>query len=274
MPVIIRSDKVSEVEVGDCRVTALLTAETIGNDQIELDRITLGKDACLKIALDKDAVGWVQILAGRGEMDGAPETLTSKHIAYLPLGYSGDFTAVEDDTRILLARVPNAARFDTAIADMPATLQTVDWSREPVLQSEHDARTRIYLATPGLAGTEAFKGEMITYPPGTTAPEHHHEGAEHFQYMIAGEATALLGGVATPLKAGDVLYNYENEIHAFSNDGAEDVVFVEFFVPGPCETVWVPGASFCAWLPTGADNQGRKPIREIGYHVHGQDGGI
>ena len=92
--------------------------------------------------------------------------------------------------------------------------------------------------------------------------------------MIAGQCTALLNGVATPLKAGDVLYNYENEIHAFTNEGNEDLVFVEFFVPGPCKTVWVPGANLCAWIPTGADNRGRKPACEIAYHVHGQDGGI
>jgi oxalate decarboxylase/phosphoglucose isomerase-like protein (cupin superfamily) len=130
------------------------------------------------------------------------------------------------------------------------------------------------MATPALAGTKAFKGEMITYPPGASAPEHHHEGAEHFQYMMAGQCTALLNGVATPLKAGDVLYNYEREIHAFINEGEEDLVFVEFFVPGPCETIWVPGANLCAWMPTGVDTQGRKPVRNIAYHVHGQDGGI
>ena len=71
-----------------------------------------------------------------------------------------------------------------------------------------------------------------------------------------------------------MLYNYENEIHAFINEGKEDFVFVEFFVPGSCETVWVPDAKLCAWLPTGADKQGRKPVREIAYHVHGKDDGI
>lgn len=274
MPVVIRREDVSQVEVGQCLVSALLERETIGNDQIQLDRISLPKDTYFDIALDGGAVGWVQILTGQGEMDGASELMTTNHITYLPLGYMGGFTAREDETTLLLAQVPDAVRFDDDIAEMPTTLKQVDWSREPVLQSEHDARTRIYMATPGLAGTAAFKGEMITYPPGTAAPEHHHEGAEHFQYVIAGQGTALLNGAATPLKAGDVLYNYEREIHAFINEGAEDFVFVEFFVPGPCETVWVPGANLCAWLPTGADNQGRKPIREIGYHVHGQDGGI
>ena len=71
--------------------------------------------------------------------------------------------------------------------------------------------------------------------------------------------------------AGDLLYNYEHEPHAFVNETDEEFVFVEFFVPGPCETVWPPGANLCAWLPTGVDTEGREPSRNIGYHVHGQD---
>ena len=118
------------------------------------------------------------------------------------------------------------------ITKMPTSIRSIDWTREPVLQSEHDARTRVYMATPILTGNNAFKGEIITYPPDTAAPEHHHEGAKHFQYMVVGQCTALLNGVATQLMAGDVLYNYENEIHAFINEGTEDLVFVEFFVQG------------------------------------------
>ena len=200
--------------------------------------------------------------------------LSTDTIAYLPLGHAGRVTAGAHGAELLLATVPDADRFDPDVASMPAGLRTVDWTREPVLQSEHDARRRVYMATPGLAGTKAFKGEMITYPPGTAAPEHHHEGAEHFQYVIAGEGTALLDGIAHRLGTGDVLYNYEHERHAFVNESGADFVFVEFFVPGPCETVWSPGANVCAWLPTGVDSEGRDPARDIAYHVHGQDTGL
>ena len=58
------------------------------------------------------------------------------------------------------------------------------------------------------------------------------------------------------------------------NETNETFSFVEFFVPGPCKTVWTPGADVCAWLPTGKDVAGRVPVRDIAYHVHGQDDGI
>ena len=272
MPVIIRGENAKSKEIAGCLFTALLRREDTGSDQIELDHLTMKMGATHKRELDGSAVGWLQVLAGSGTLGGY--TLTTSHIAYLPLGFSGDFDVVEDGTRILIATVPNASQFDDHIADMPTTLKCVNWTREPVLQSEHDARKRVYLATAALAGTKAFKGEMITYPPGTAAPEHHHVGAEHFQYVLSGEGTAMLDGISTKLCAGDLLYNYEYEPHAFINESDKEFVFVEFFVPGPCETVWSPGANLCAWLPTGVDTEGRKPSRDIGYHVHGQDDGI
>ncbi len=165
-------------------------------------------------------------------------------------------------------------RFDANVADTPGVPRTADWTREPVLKSEHDERSRIYMATRGLTGTEAYRGEMIRYPAGTAAPAHHHEGAEHFQYILSGTGTAVLEGVEHSLSTGDVLYNYENEVHSFFNDQDNEFSFVEFFVPGGCKTVWAPGADVCAWLPTGADIKGRPPARDIAYHVHGEDDGI
>ena len=275
MPVIIRhTDQIPTIVSPGCDIIRLLQPEVIGSDQILLDYIKVASDTEYNLVLESGAVGWVQVLSGRGSFKGMTETLTPDLISYLPQGFQGTFISGEGDTVVLVARVPDAQRFDPDINDMPRVLRHTDWTREPILESEHDARKRIYMATPALAGTNAFKGEMITYPPGTAAPEHHHVGAEHFQYIISGRITALLNGDRQELEAGDVLYNYEHELHTFINESDAEAVFVEFFVPGPCETVWSPGANVCAWLPTGIDSEGRKPAREIAYHIHGQDDGL
>ncbi len=273
MPVIIRrSDQEPAPSAPGVERAGLLTPGTIGNDQITLDRVRLAPGAAYTIELSPSAVGWVQVLSGAGVLAGRDTDVDL--VSYLPLGFAGAFTAGPEETELLVASVPDAARFDPDIGNMPGELRQVDWTREPVLESEHDARKRVYMATPALAGTHAFKGEMISYPPGASAPEHHHVGAEHFQYVMSGRGTALLDGTGHVLEAGDVLYNYEHEPHAFINQSDEDFVFVEFFVPGPCEIIWSPGANVCAWLPTGVDSAGRQPAREIGYHVHGQDDGL
>jgi len=144
MPVIVREDETTAIAQGGSQVTQLLSEGVIGNDQIELDHVTIGAGSSFSVALDGGMVGWLQILEGEGSLDDTP--LSTKHIAYLPFGFSGAFQAGDADSRILFARVPDAARFDENIADMPGELVHVDWSREPVLQSEHDARKRVYVA--------------------------------------------------------------------------------------------------------------------------------
>jgi quercetin dioxygenase-like cupin family protein len=142
----------------------------------------------------------------------------------------------------------------------------VDWKREPVLQSEHDARKRIYLVTPKLFGTKAIKGEMIIYPPGTTGANHHHEGAEHFMYFLRGRGTIYANEKPFPVREGDVVYYPDRERHHLSASEGEEMVFAEFFAPGECVTIWVDESKVCAWLPTGQDIRGAAPAREITAH--------
>ncbi len=275
MPVIVRgSEAVARPVNAGVTVQALLSPENTGSDHVLLDLASFSNGAAFELALDGDAIGWLQVLEGAGTLSSAAAPLDPEGVTYLPLGYAGTFSAAEDGTRLLIATVPAAARFDPDVATTPEVPRTGHWTREPVLKSEHDERRRIYLATRGLTGTEAYRGEMIRYPAGTKAPEHHHEGAEHFQYVLAGSGTASLAGELHTLSAGDVLYNYDKERHSFHNDSDSEFIFVEFFVPGGCKTVWAPGANVCAWLPTGADIMGRPPVRDIGYHVHGEDKGI
>lgn len=275
MPVIVRGADVPAEAVG-AGVTRqrLLSPANTGSDNVLLDLLTFEQQAAFELAFDAGTFGWLQVLDGSGSLADYARDLEPNGVTYLPLGYAGTFSAAADGTRLLMATVPNAARFDPDVTSTPAELQTTDWSHEPVLQSEHDARTRIYMATRTLTGTSAYRGEMIRYPSGTQAPDHHHEGAEHFQYVLKGSCTAMLAGERATLGAGDVLYNYEKEIHSFVNDTDDELVFVEFFVPGGCKTIWAPGAKPCAWLPTGADIMGRPPSRDISYHVHGEDKGI
>jgi oxalate decarboxylase/phosphoglucose isomerase-like protein (cupin superfamily) len=107
---------------------------------------------------------------------------------------------------------------------------------------------------------------MIIYPPGTSAANHHHEGAEHFMYMLKGHGIAHANEEPFPVQAGDVVWFADHERHFFISDGGEDMVFVEFFAPGAYKTVWAPGASVCTWLATGRDIGGQAPVREIRSH--------
>ena len=245
----------------------LLTAARVPGTRILLDRIKLAPQTSIDIDVAAGDLAWFQMLEGEALLThgGAKVALGGTHIVFLPAEFSATLATREGAT-FLFAQVPDAARFDADYAELPPQFRVVDWTREPVLDSEHDARKRIYVVTPRLFGTKAIKGEMIIYPPGTQASNHHHEGAEHFMYVLGGRGTAYANEKPIPLRKGDLIHYDDRERHYLKSEGDEDMVFVEFFVPGVYKTVWAEGAPICTWSPTGRNIRGEKPVREIAGH--------
>ena len=161
----------------------LLTEARVPGTRIFLDRLTLEPGASIEVSVTAQDLAWFQMLEGAAVLHHASgsEDLGREHIAFLPPEFRATLTSAQGAV-LLYATVPDAVRLDADFAQHPPQLRVVDWTREPVLDSEHDARKRIYVVTPKLFGTQAVKGEMIIYPPGTQASNHHHEGAEHFMY--------------------------------------------------------------------------------------------
>ncbi|MCE2946282.1 MAG: cupin domain-containing protein [bacterium] len=246
----------------------LLTEERVAGTRILLDRLSLGANSVAAVEIGPRSLGWFQMLEGEAALTdaaGAAVALGDSHVVFLPPGFRGTLAST-GGARVLFAEVPSAADLDPSLASAPPPLRVIDWKREPVLDSEYDARKRIYLVTPKLFGTSAIKGEMIIYPPGTSAANHHHEGAEHFMYMLKGHGVAHANEEPFPVRAGDLVWFADRERHFFISDGDQDMVFVEFFAPGGYKTVWAPGASVCTWIATGRDIGGRAPVREIRSH--------
>jgi quercetin dioxygenase-like cupin family protein len=245
----------------------LLAAHHTKDGKVLLDRVSVDPGGVHVLAIKTSDLAWIQILTGDAVLahDGASDPLNHAHIVFLPPGFSGTLEA-PNGVELIHASVPNAARFDPAFSATPPPFKIVDWTREPMLDSEHDARKRIYVATPRLFGTKAIKGEMIIYPPGTQAANHHHEGAEHFMYVLKGRGTAFANESPIPVCKGDLIYYGDQERHYLRSEGSEEMAFVEFFVPGVYKTVWAPGAPVCTWTPTGRSFSGAKPVREIARH--------
>ncbi len=249
----------------------LLTTVRVPGTAILLDRLTLQAGGELALTVPATSLAWLQVLDGNVTLahGGDRQTVTVAHVAFLPPGFVGTLRA-DDGATLLHGEIPDAARLDPRFVQEPPQFRVTDWTREPVLDSEHDARKRIYLVTPKLFGTKAVKGEMIIYPPGTAAANHHHEGAEHFMYVLRGRGTVYANEQPFPVRQGDVIYYPDRERHFLeaANDG--EMVFAEFFAPAEHKTVWVNPAEVCTWLPTGRDIHGRAPAREIEAHKSDQ----
>jgi quercetin dioxygenase-like cupin family protein len=245
----------------------LITPERVPGSRVLLDRIQIAPDATLAIAVDGDSLVWFQLIDGEATLSGAgaDEDLGDRHVTFLPAGFEGKLESADGAT-LVLTEVPSASKLDPDLRENPTKLRVVDWHREPVLSSEHDARSRIYLATPALFGTQAIKGEMIIYPPLTAGANHHHVGADHFMVFLQGSGTAYANEQPFKVRQGDVVYYADLERHWLQADAEGEMVFVEFFVPGNFKTVWVEAAKACTWNPTGRDIGGGVPAREISRH--------
>jgi quercetin dioxygenase-like cupin family protein len=248
-------------------IKRLITPDRVKSDKVHSEQLRLEAGAESDFRVAEGDLSWAHVLEGSAVVTTATgeQTVTADHFMFLPPGLSARIRS-EDDATIFRATVPDARRFDANWNAAALDYRCIDWTEEPVLDSEFDARKRIYLITPKLSQTRAAKGEMIIYPPGTEAANHHHEGAEHFQVILKGSATFYLNEQPQKVRAGDTVYIYDNERHFLINDGDEELVFIEYFVPGTYDTVWVPGASICTWSPTGKNIKGGKPSREIAAH--------
>jgi quercetin dioxygenase-like cupin family protein len=249
-------------------VKRLITPERVKSDNVVTEIVGLRPGAEIDISVGATKVAWAHILEGQAKLVDAGDAhdLSGDHFLFLPPGFSARLTTV-NGARLFKATVPDAQRFDPAWAPDTLAFRCVDWTREPVLNSEFDARKRIYLITPALSASTVVKGEMIIYPPGTEAANHHHEGADHFQYILRGSATFYLNEQPHRVNAGDTVYIYENERHYFINDGDKEMAFVEYFIPGKYTTIWAENAPICTWHPSGLNIKGGKPSREIGVHT-------
>jgi quercetin dioxygenase-like cupin family protein len=245
----------------------LLTEKRVSGTRILLDRLTLAPGGEASLAVPAQGLAWFQMLQGEAVLahDGERQALTDAHVAFLPPSYAATISSSRGAV-LLYGEIPDAVSLDPALAKNPPGFRAVDWTREPVLDSEHDARKRIYLVTPKLFGTKAVKGEMIIYPPGTAAANHHHVGAEHFMVVLRGRGTVYANEKPFPVRKGDVIYYPDLERHYLEAATDEELVFAEFFAPGEFKTVWVDESQICTWRPTGRDIRGQTPAREIKAH--------
>jgi len=247
---------------------SLLDKGRVPDIKVKVARISLSAGSSWSILVPSKEIAWFQVLSGRITIknDEKISDLDVHHVALLPPNTN---TVIQSSAgaALLYATVPDYRHIDPeCFPSESADIRILDWSKEPVLQSEHDARKRIYRVTPTLSGTKAIKGEMIIYPPGTEAANHHHEGAAHFMYILAGKGTCYANEQPFKVNEGDVVYYLDAERHYLRSDSMTEMRFVEFFVPGKYKTVWAPNASVCAWLPTGKNILGNEAARHIQAH--------
>jgi quercetin dioxygenase-like cupin family protein len=246
----------------------LLNKRRVPDILFELDRLTVPPGGRKALAIAPDELAWFQMITGTAFMAERRLPIAANHVGLLPPGFDGTL-ASEEGATLLLALVPDVQRLDPALGADAPPFRIIDWQDEPLLQSEHDARKRIYVVTPKMFGTRAIRGEMIIYPPGTQCPLHHHEGGAHFMFFLAGQGACYAGAdQVMAVRPGDVIYYRDREPHWVKGSTDGDLIFSEFFVPSAVATVWADPSKMCTWIPTGVNYRGSRPSRVIEKHAH------
>ncbi|MBI3434791.1 MAG: cupin domain-containing protein [Proteobacteria bacterium] len=255
------------------RCQRLIDAGRIPDIRFRLDRVTLGAGSGFALAPAAGDLAWFQVIDGSATLrrDAQPDKideLDESFVCFLPPSFRASLVT-RAGAVLVVTTVPDVAEIDPALADHPPPFRLLDWTREPILQSKHDARKRIYLATSKLFATKAIKGEMINYPPHTEAVEHHHEGGAHFMYFLKGSGTCWAAGKPMQVRKGDVVYYFDREPHNLRG-GPDGMAFSEFFVPGGVRTIWADPSKICTWIPTGKNIRGGIAARDITEHAHSE----
>jgi len=82
-------------------------------------------------------------------------------------------------------------------------------------------------------GAKNIGGMFGLLPPGTQVPYHYHNNRESIIIAISGEATEVIEGKETLIKAGDVLYIPPGEKHTTINRSNKDFRYLEYFTCPP-----------------------------------------
>ena len=271
MTLLIRGNKITRHKISDgVSQQLLLNRHETGDSRLEIKKIYLSPESNYELKFEQNSLSWLHALTPDLIIDSQSFDEQSLRV-FNRNSHTSISNKGSAEVEILYCTVPNVSRFLFEKENIPFDSHVVDWSSEPVLLSEFDSRKRIYLASPGLwQGVSCVKGEIIIYPKGGTAPLHHHEDAEHFQYIMEGSGTVIFNDTEHSVEKGDILYFFENEVHAFQNNQSENFIFAEFFVPGTYKTIWAKDTNVCTWIPTGKDVKGRKAVRHIEKHVAGE----
>ena len=231
----------------------LITNERVKGTRVLIDRLTLSAGTRMQFDIPVKSLAWIQILEGDATLSALyTDKMSDSHSVLLSPGYSATLSTGKGAS-FLYAEIPDAGAVDPGFSANSPLFMVIDWKRETVYASEHDARKRISLVAPMICRTSALRVDMVIYPAGNAAPSYHHEGADTFVYVMSGRGTAWANDQPFSVRPGDMICFPDREQHRLKADDAGELRFLEMYVPGEFKTVCIEPNKVTAWRSTGLD---------------------
>src|SRR5215213_5026576 len=126
----------------------LLTTALVNNTGALLDRFALTAGASVEFEVSAKSVAWLQVLEGETTLKTLySDQMPKNHSAFLQPGYHATLSA-GTDASVLYVEIPDAKRLDPGFSSVPPIFNLLDWTREPVFESQSDGRKRMALVNP------------------------------------------------------------------------------------------------------------------------------
>lgn len=238
----------------------LLTDERVNGATMQLARFKLEAGASMQLHNSPKTLSWFQVLDGGVTFHAYyTDSMTDAHSAFLPPGFNATLFS-DRGVSLLYAEIPDIGRVHAGSLNSSPLFIVTEWEREPVLESEHDARKRVHLVAADMCETAAMQVEMVVYPSGTASRECYHEGTDTFMYFLTGRGAAQANGQEYSISQGDLVYLPGGERHSIKASTGGDMRFLEFHVPAVFKTVWTDPRKISAWRSTDRDIHGRETL--------------
>jgi quercetin dioxygenase-like cupin family protein len=181
---------------------------------------------------------WYFLAAGRVGSPGGDHAVVAGDMMYVPRGGAREVAATAGDLHAMVVMVPGGREGAARAGALPTPALPAGGPKPkpPVILPASAAKadgSALRYAGPAEIRDRTFSGSVLTVPAGAEIAEHVHAGEAELLYVLAGDGTLTVNGVALPVTATSVVQIPKNTRHAFVATSA--VRAVQIFTPAGSE---------------------------------------
>jgi quercetin dioxygenase-like cupin family protein len=221
---------------GPVSVAVLLDEANTGSAAASMFELAIAAGGTTGLRRAERAELWYFLAAGRVGAPGAGHPVAAGDMMFVPRGGAREVAATAGDLHAMLVMVPGGREGAARAGALPTPAQGEAGPRPkpPVILPASAARPEgpaIRYAGAAEIPDRTLAASVLTVPAGGELAEHVHAEAE-LLYVLAGDGTLTVAGVALPVTATSVVQIPRNTRHAFVATSA--VRAVQIFTPaGP-----------------------------------------
>ncbi len=223
---------------GAVSVAVLLDEASTGSAAASMFELAVAAGGTTGLRRAERAELWYFLAAGRVRSPGADHPVAAGDMMYVPRGGAREVAASAGDLHAMVVMAPGGREGAARAGALPTPALGEGGPRPkppvilPVSAAKPDGPAVRYTGAAQIPD-RTFAAAVLTVPAGGELAEHVHAGEAELLYVLAGNGTLTVNGVALPVTATSVVQIPKNTRHAFVATSA--VRAVQIFTPASPE---------------------------------------